>query len=208
MGRPIVLLHGALGSARDWDLVATRLRELGHEVIALDAPGHGAKPWAPGLDWSPRAQAGDVPLPAGGAHLVGHSRGATAASWLAVEQPERVLSLAVVASPPEATEAFRARYRRSEGSDRRSREAYAYLARIPEEDFPTHALRRYRGPALVVEAGDDPLYSPTHTLFWRAYLPYAAFERVEGGHAFFVREPGASWLADRIDRHVTEAERA
>jgi pimeloyl-ACP methyl ester carboxylesterase len=192
---PVVLLPGILRPASDWDPVVARLRAQCWDARAIDdAPAEGD-------DWSPRLAAQrlapDLPPRA---HLVGHSRGATIASWIAVDEPERAASLAIVCSPPEASEAFRAHFRD------REHPALRYLARIPDDAFPTHALRRYRGPALVVEAGDDPLYSPTHTLFWRAYLPYAAFERVEeGGHDFFAREPGASRLADLLLKHLGSA---
>ena len=208
MRRPVVLLHGVLRSPRDWDAVAARLRAAGWEVHAPALPEDPVSPQGA----FPEAAALLRGLAPGGAHLVGHSRGGTLASWLAAEAPEVARSLAVVASPPQASEAFRAHFRRE--NERRPHPTLAYLARIPEDDFPTHALRRYAGPALVVEAGDDPLYSPTHTLFWRAFLPYAAFERFEapeghaGGHAFFARDPGAAWLAGVLLRHLEAAERA
>lgn len=200
MRLPVVLLHGVLRAPRDWDAVAARLRDAGwrvHVPSVPDAPPSPAEAW-------PLVEEVVRKVAPGGAHLVGHSRGATLASWLAVESPDLAASLTVVASPPQASEAFRAHFRREH--ERAPDPTLAYLARIEDDDFPAHALRRYRGPALVVEAGDDPLYSPTHTLFWRAFLPYAAFERVEGGHAFFTRDPGASWLADRLLRHLEAAD--
>jgi pimeloyl-ACP methyl ester carboxylesterase len=192
---PVVLLPGILRPGADWRLVEARLRDAGWRTTALDDPA--------GVDgdWGPR-RAADALAPAlpPRAHLVGHSRGATIASWIAAQSPDRAASLAVVCSPPEASEAFRAHFRG------RDHPALRYLASIPDDEFPAHALRRYRGPALVVEAGDDPLYSPTHTLFWRAYLPYATFHRVEeGGHDFFAREPGASLLADLLLKHLEAA---
>jgi pimeloyl-ACP methyl ester carboxylesterase len=163
------------------------------------------------MDWSPQADAEDVARlleQRGPGHLVGHSRGATSASWLAVERPDLVESLAVVASPPQASEVFRAQFRKlqPQAKDAREAEALRYLATIPDEAFPREALRLYRGRALVVEAGDDPLYSPSGTMFWRMFLPYAAFERVEGGHRFFVGESGADWLASRLLAHFAAAE--
>jgi pimeloyl-ACP methyl ester carboxylesterase len=164
------------------------------------------------MDWSPVAEAADLvallrQAAPGGAHLVGHSRGATSASWVAVEEPVLARSLALVASPPQASEAFRAHFRdllprvRTE----REREALRYLAEIPEEDFPAFALRRWRGRALVVEAGRDPLYAPTQTLFWRAFLPYADFERVDdAGHDLPRERP--EWLAERLLRFFADAE--
>lgn len=215
-GAPIVLLHGVLDAPDSWSRVARRLRDTGRAVMVVHARAHGrSPPWERGMDWSPLADAEDVAdllheKAPEGAHLVGHSRGGTTASWLAVEWPHLAQSLAIVASPPVANEVFRARFRErlARAEDARSREALDYLSGIPEDDFPQHALRRYRGPALVVEVGDDALYSPTHTMFWRLFLPYAELERVEsGGHRFFAdHDDGAAWLARRILRHVHAAE--
>jgi len=211
-GAPVVLLHGVLDSSRAWALVADKLHAAGRAVILLDARGHGASsPWSEGMDWSPRAESDDVlvalrDLAPEGAHLVGHSRGATSASWVAALEPALARSLAVVASPPQASEAFRAHFRSVQTSGPREREACAYLATIPDDAFPAEALRRYRGPALVVEPSDDPLYSPVGTMFWRAFLPFADFERPPGPHRFHASEPGASWLASRLLRFLEAAD--
>lgn len=210
-GVPFALLHGVLDRPEAWMPVARRLHDAGRRVLLVHARAHGASPsWRPGMDWSPEADARDVArllraLAPEGAHLVGHSRGGTSASWIAVDQPDLARSLAVVASPPQASEVFRAHFRRllDRESDPRRVDALRYLAAIPDDAFPEHALRRYRGPALVVEAEDDPLYSPTHTLFWRMFLPYAGFERVPGGHRFFAEsDDAAAWLAGRLLRHA------
>ncbi|MGZ4728056.1 MAG: alpha/beta fold hydrolase [Acidimicrobiales bacterium] len=42
MSSTIVLVHGAWHGAWCWDRVAGPLRDQGHEVIAVDLPGHGA----------------------------------------------------------------------------------------------------------------------------------------------------------------------
>lgn len=192
----IVLLHGILDGPEAWDLVAPLLREAGHEVILHDARAAT----------DPRSVAEDAArlLPA---HLVGHSRGATSACWLAVDRPSLVESLTVVASPPQASEAFRATFRKQipRAASEEEHRALAYLAAIPDDDFPMHALRRFRGPALVVEYEDDPLYAPTQTMFWRMFLPYADFERVPGGHREFAgSDQGAAWLAARILERVAK----
>lgn len=211
---PFLLLHGILDAMDAWRPVAARLHAAGHRVLLLDDRGHGRSPaWRPGMDWSPMAVARDAAalldrLGVRGAHVVGHSRGATAAGWLAVERPDLTLTLTAVASPPQASEAFRAAFRRRAPRDEREAEAFRYLSEIPEDDFPAYALRAHRGPALVVEAEDDPLYSPTGTLFWRAFLPYAELERVPGGHRFFVEEAGAEWLAGRLRRFAAAPLRA
>ena len=201
MRAPILLLHGVLDTPDAWENVADKLRDAGRDVVVPEAPAEALTP-------QEVAHAARAWLPA---HVVGHSRGGTAAGWLAVEDEHarEVLSLAVVASPPQASEVFRAHFRGRlpRARNEPQRRALAYLAGISDDDFPQHALRRYRGRALVVEYEDDPLYSPTHTMFWRMFLPYAVFERVPGGHRAFAEErEAAAWLAGRILRHVEEAE--
>ena len=198
---PILLLHGILDSTAVWDRV---VRHLGGERELIREPD------LPQKDHSPRAQAeraADL-VPPGGAHVVGHSRGGAAACWLAVERPELVRSLAVVASPPGSGEAFRAWFRsRLERAKPEHREILASQAALTDDDFAQHALRRYQGRALVVEYEDDALYSPTHTLFWRMFLPYADFERVPGGHrAFGESDESARWLAERLRAHFGSSE--
>ena len=51
-GKPsLVLVHGGLDHARNWDWVARSLRERYH-VYALDLRGHGNSAWAPGAMYS------------------------------------------------------------------------------------------------------------------------------------------------------------
>ena len=186
-----------------WDEVVRHLS--GMDVRALDADG---PPWrpdeaAPALEARLRRELPD------GAHLVGHSRGATLASWIAARAPELAASLAVVASPPEPSEAFRAHFRQRIrlAKDAHAREALEAMAIIPDEAFPGIELRRYQKTALVVEVGNDTLYSPTHTLFWRMFLPYASFERVDADHRSILSGADARWLGERLARHFAEAER-
>lgn len=49
-GDPVVLLHGAGGTAEDWATIAPLLAEQ-HHVVAVDLPGHGRSP-APTRPWS------------------------------------------------------------------------------------------------------------------------------------------------------------
>ena len=51
-GKPALLLvHGGLDHARNWDWVARTLREHFH-VYAMDLRGHGNSAWAPGASYS------------------------------------------------------------------------------------------------------------------------------------------------------------
>lgn len=76
---PLLLVHGGLDHARNWDWVARSLREHFH-VYAMDLRGHGNSAWAPGAMYSTAEHVLDVStlvdvLGGGPIHLIGHSLG-------------------------------------------------------------------------------------------------------------------------------------
>jgi len=93
----VVLVHGALDHARNWDWVARELSQRYH-VYALDLRGHGNSGWAPGaaytvaehvLDLSALLDIiNDFPV-----RLVGHSMGGGIALHYAGVYPQRVQKL-------------------------------------------------------------------------------------------------------------------
>jgi pimeloyl-ACP methyl ester carboxylesterase len=99
---PLVILHGMLGSSRNWQTAGRDLAEKYH-VFALDARNHGGSPHAELMDYP--AMAGDVMtwLDAQGlprVTLMGHSLGGKTAMLLACRQAERVERLIVVDIAP------------------------------------------------------------------------------------------------------------
>jgi pimeloyl-ACP methyl ester carboxylesterase len=99
-GKPALLLvHGGLDHARNWDWVARSLREHFH-VYAMDLRGHGNSAWAPGASYSIPEHVLDiatlVDLLTGGAlgggpiHLIGHSLGGILTLLYAGAYPDRV----------------------------------------------------------------------------------------------------------------------
>ena len=89
-----MLVHGFTQTRRSWAPFVPRLTAAGHEVVAVDAPGHGRS-----------AEHRDADLPqgarllaeAGGrAAYVGYSMGGRLALHLAVQQPEQVERLVLV----------------------------------------------------------------------------------------------------------------
>jgi esterase len=157
-GRPVLILHGLLGSARNWATFARQIAAT-HRVFALDLRNHGASPWADEMTYD--QMAGDVRaflarqgLPS--AAVIGHSMGGKVAMQLALTHGEQVERLVVVDIAPVA-------YRRSfnayveamrdldlSGINRRS-EADALLANKVED-------RGVRGFLLQnLASGDDGL---------------------------------------------------
>jgi pimeloyl-ACP methyl ester carboxylesterase len=100
-GPPLLLLHNAAHSRRDWDSVRPALAEH-YRTIAVDLPAHGDSP-PPPPSWQPSAAAvadavEDVvhSLCSGPATIVGSSVGGFSAARLAIRRPETVRALVLV----------------------------------------------------------------------------------------------------------------
>jgi pimeloyl-ACP methyl ester carboxylesterase len=98
---PIILLHGYTASVYVWRLVAPRLAEAGHRVIALDLPGFGYSEKPAWFDYSIVTQARVVSrfmdtLGIGRATVVGSSYGGAIAATLALDYAARVEKLVLV----------------------------------------------------------------------------------------------------------------
>jgi esterase len=107
-GPAVVILHGLLGSARNWSTVAKQLGAT-HRVFAIDLRNHGGSGWADSMTYDEMAE--DVrafmrrqELPT--AAVIGHSMGGKVAMRLALAHGEEVEWLIVVDVAPVA-------YRRS-----------------------------------------------------------------------------------------------
>lgn len=100
-GDAVVLLHGFGGDLNNWLFAAPALAE-GHTVYALELPGHGgsSKDVGPGdLEFFVDAvQQFLDSLELDRVHLVGHSLGGLVAATLTLRDPQRALSLTLVAS--------------------------------------------------------------------------------------------------------------
>lgn len=101
-GPPLVLLHGLLGSSRNWQTAGTDLAAY-FQVFAPDLRNHGRSPHADTMEY-PEMMADVLGwLDAQGlarATLVGHSMGGKIAMLLACRYPERVQRLVVVDIAP------------------------------------------------------------------------------------------------------------
>jgi pimeloyl-ACP methyl ester carboxylesterase len=96
---PVVLLHGSPGDAASLAALGERLAADGRRVLALDLPGFGASVDAPGgRSISAHAAAVLEAVPWPEFHVAAWSMGGGVALHLAERAPERVRSLALVAS--------------------------------------------------------------------------------------------------------------
>lgn len=112
-GKPIVMIHGLAGQMRNFAAVAGRLRT-GHRVVLIDRPGSGHSPGR-GAD-SLTDQAAivadliaqlqlDRPL------IVGHSLGGAVSMALALNYPDKIAGLALVAPLTQVQEDVPAAFR-------------------------------------------------------------------------------------------------
>lgn len=101
---PLVILHGLLGSSRNWRTAGADLA--GHfHVSAVDLRNHGESPHAPEHTYEHMAAdvlewLDDRGIPA--AHVLGHSLGGKVVMQIACRRPERVLSSTIVDIAPRA----------------------------------------------------------------------------------------------------------
>ncbi len=98
----VVILHGMLGSSRNWQTAGRHLAEH-RRVFALDLRNHGLSPHAGTMTY--KAMVADVLAWMDGQglsriELVGHSMGGKVAMLLACRHPERVSGLVVVDISP------------------------------------------------------------------------------------------------------------
>lgn len=99
---PLVILHGLLGSSRNWQVAGRDLSHR-HHVWALDLRNHGASPHSDEMDYEPMVADVLAWLDARGLQrvdLLGHSMGGKVAMLLACRHPGRVGRLVVVDIAP------------------------------------------------------------------------------------------------------------
>lgn len=101
-GVPLVLLHGFGGDINIWVFNQEALAEGGRTVYAVDLPGHGGSTKDVGegdLASLVRVVEGFMgEMGVEKAHLFGHSMGGAVAALLAIQHPEKVQSLSLIAS--------------------------------------------------------------------------------------------------------------
>jgi esterase len=149
---PFVILHGMLGSSRNWQTAGRDLASV-RRVFALDLRNHGMSPHADDMSYG--AMAADVVawLDAqgiGDAQLIGHSMGGKVAMLLACRQAARVRRLVAVDIAPKAyswpgrRDEFTAMNELDLGSIRSRADAEAGL----EARVPSWAMRKFIASSL------------------------------------------------------------
>jgi esterase len=154
---PVILLHGMLGSSRNWQTAGRELASSRH-VFALDLRNHGFSPHSPEMTYE--AMAGDVTawmdlngVPS--ADLVGHSMGGKVAMLLACRQPSRVSRLVAVDIAPKDYDwpAHRLEYAAMAELDLASLKSRAQAEAQMEGKVPEWSMRKFLTTNLEREAG-------------------------------------------------------
>jgi esterase len=144
---PIVLLHGMLGSSRNWQVAGKELAA-SRRVFALDMRNHGLSPHSPEMTYE--AMVGDVLawLDAQGissAELVGHSMGGKVAMVIACRHPERVARLVVVDIAPKGyhSPAYRREYAAMNALDLETLRSRGEAENQMEAQVPEWSMRKF-----------------------------------------------------------------
>lgn len=111
----VVILHGLLGSSRNWTTIGRALK-VHFDVHALDLRNHGASPHAQNMSWAELCDDLKIYLvnqKLGKIHLIGHSLGGKIAMLFACQNASLVEKLIIVdiaakVYPPSYEEEFRA----------------------------------------------------------------------------------------------------
>lgn len=140
--RPLVVLHGLLGSLDNWHTFATK-QQSERSIIAMDMRNHGASPHVEGMNY--RLMVQDVlevidHLQLSKFDLMGHSMGGKAAIWLALDHPERlnkliIVDIAPVTYPPRHQAILQAMLSMPLASFKSRKEADAWLAPTIKQPF-------------------------------------------------------------------------
>ncbi len=101
--RPLLIVHGLFGSARNWGVIARNLAKT-RPVLTVDMRNHGASDWKDSQTYPDMADdlAQVIAAHGGVADVLGHSMGGKAAMWLALTRPAMVARLIVADIAPVA----------------------------------------------------------------------------------------------------------
>lgn len=189
-GRPglprLLILHGLLGSSRNWQAVGRDLAEH-HHVAALDLRNHGQSPHGPQSDYDTMAADVLAWMERNGwdrAVVVGHSLGGKTAMRLACVHPDRVERLVVVDIAPK------------DYFSRGHRAEFAAMLELPLEQLRSRTEAELRLEARVAD--------------WamRKFLATNLEETPEGGWRWIVNLPVLAAALPEFERNpLAEADR-
>jgi pimeloyl-ACP methyl ester carboxylesterase len=195
----LVFLPGAGGSTSFWRPVADRLADLGPTRV-LGYPGFDELPPDPAL-----SSLGDLfgalgkQMPAGPSHLIAQSMGGVLAVRMAIERPELVSRLVLVATSGgvDVARLGAADWRHEYRASRPTVPSWF----IDDRTDLTDRLRSIRAPTLLLFGDTDPIAPLSVGRFLAGRIPDSRLVTVAGGsHAFANERPDevASIIRDHL----------
>lgn len=178
-GKPLLILHGLLGSSDNWATLGRKFAET-HRVFLIDLRNHGRSPHSEEFSYALMADdIGEFLQQQGlaSATLLGHSMGGKAAMFFALNYADQVEKLLVVdatlraADPRQFQEIFAALSSVNPATFTSRREADEQLATaIPDPVMRAFLLKNLRRDG-------------AHAYAWKMNLPvlYKALEAISGG---------------------------
>lgn len=141
-GRPVLLLHGFMGSGGDWRGVVEALQPA-RRCLAVDLPGHGGSAAMPDAAFTMAGAAHELlavleERQIARCDVIGYSMGGRLALFLAMHHPERVRRLVLEAASPGLATAEARAARRALDEER--------ARRLEAEDFGAFLADWYRMP--------------------------------------------------------------
>jgi len=159
--RPVLLLHGALGSKDQLDPLKTVLEESGHEVYALNFSGHGGEPFREpfgieGFSEDVLHFQEDKGLKT--ADIFGYSMGGYVALWLAHRHPDRVGKIVTLGTKFDWSPDAAAREIRKVNPDKIEEKVPAF-ARILQRRHAPHDWKEllHKTAQMMTQLGAGPL---------------------------------------------------
>jgi pimeloyl-ACP methyl ester carboxylesterase len=167
-GEPLLLLHGVGLDRRIWDPVLPHLG--GFEVVLCDLPGHGASPALAGAADLGQLAAAVREVVDAPAHVVGFSLGGLIAQRLALDAPDLVRSLTLVATVADRDAAARVAVRQRLASARADLGASfeAALARWFDGGLGARAPRHVVDVRTALQRADPASYIACYAVFAEA----------------------------------------
>lgn len=146
--RPLLIVHGLYGSARNWGVIAKRLSSK-RRVLVVDMRNHGESGWFESHTYRDLAADLSAVISAHGgiADVVGHSMGGKASMMLALTEPHLVNSLVVADIAPVAYSHDNLQYIRAmselalEGLTSRSAAEAQFAAILSDRDLRAFLLQ-------------------------------------------------------------------
>lgn len=203
-GSPVILLHGLLGSSRNWLTVGRELAKE-YDVYALDFRNHGDSPHTDSMDYE--VLVNDVLAwmnthSIAQAHFVGHSLGGKTAMALSCRHPQRVHRLVIADIAPKNNPAMLKEFEAMENLDLESLTSRSDAETQLQAQIPSLGMRRFLLTNLERTAEGSFRWSVnlpalTRALATLALNPLDSFEHFDG-EALFIRGSKSDFVPDSI----------